>query len=122
MIPVYVEVAGDDAGRLKAALEGVFSSAGFRTSDIKMERYVFKASAHFTRRDTDSSVQCNYSVEGGLSDANMGETLVPLSASGREASTDFANAKNRAIRAMEGKIKKEFADSFNRFLSNIAAY
>ena len=122
MIPVYVEVSGDETGRLKAALEGVFSSAGFRTSDIKMERYVLKASAHFTRRDTDSSVQCSYSVEGGLVDANMGETLVPLSISGREASTDFANAKNRAMRSIEAKVQNDFAASFAVFLDNHAAY
>ena len=122
MIPVYVEVAGDETGRLKTALEGVFTAAGFRTNDIKMERYVFKASAHFTRRDTDSSVQCSYSVEGGLSDANLGETLVPLSISGREASTDFANAKNRALRSIEAKVQNDFASSFAVFLDNHAAY
>ena len=122
MIPVYVEVAGDETGRLKAALEGVFSSAGFRTSDIKMERYVFKASVHFTRRDTDSSVQCSWSLEGNLDDTSFAETLMPFLMNGRESSTDFANAKNRAVKALEGKIKKEFAASFNKFLSSIAAY
>ena len=87
-----------------------------------MERYVLKASTHFTRRDTDSSVQCNYSVEGGLVDANLGETLVPLSISGREASNDFANAKNRALRSIEATIKTGFASIFGEFLTSFAAY
>ena len=122
MIPVYVEVAGDVDGRVKVALEGVVAGAGFRTSDVPMERYVLKASVSFDERNTGSSVQCRYSIEGGLEDTSFAEVLLPLSFTGRETSTDFSSAQNRAVRSIDSKVKKDFAASFQAFLGSIAAY
>ena len=109
-------------GRVKSALGALLSQQDFRTSDVPLERYTLGASVSFDRRDTDSSVQCSWSLEGNLDDTSFAETLMPFSMNGREASNDFANAQNRAVKALEGKIKKEFVASFNKFLSSIAAY
>ena len=122
MIPVYVEVKGDETGRMKRALEGVFTEAGFRTSDVPIERYRLEATAYFERRNTDSSVQCWYSLEGSLTDWELAEVLLPLSLNGREASNDFVWAKNRAVRSIEAVIKRDFAPRFGEFLTSIVAY
>lgn len=123
-IPIAVIVEGDRENRLKQAFSNVIANAGFRTSDLKGERYTINAQASFEEAQTQSgtTVHCRYNVNAPLKDNVLDEVLLPFSVSGREAMTDYAAAQYRAYKTLETKIKADFTKSFNNYVANIAAY
>ncbi len=113
-IPVYVEVRGDVDGRLAAALMKCLADKGFASSRDSAERYCFRATLQleeYIPKDK-KSVQCRYSFTGSLEDRITQEKMVPVSLSGKEGSTSYADASNRSLKAIESRMIRSVDDAF----------
>lgn len=121
MIPIYVEITGDDNNTIKQEVCQLFEKHGFRTSNIKGERYRFLATLNFDRRDPKDgkTIQAYYSFDGKLMDSNMAETMWSASFNGRESATDIPSLASRTYRTMASKVKSSLDPSFNKFLAGI---
>lgn len=122
-IPICVIVEGEDGSRLASAFGEAISSLGFRGTFDSWERYVLSAQVSFERSDaTDGkTTRCRYAAEGFLIDMESGQKLCPFKISGREGHVEYSEAKVRAVKAMEAKIKKDFAQTFDAYLKNFEA-
>lgn len=122
-IPICVIVEGEDSSRLASAFGEAISSLGFRGTFDSGERYVLSAQVSFERSDaTDGkTTRCRYGAEGFLIDMQSGQKLCPFKISGREGHVDYSEAKVRAVKAMEAKIKKDFAQTFETCLKSFEA-
>lgn len=120
-IPICVIMQNDEGGRLAAAFSEAVSSLGFRGSYDGRVRYVLTSSVNFERSDASDgkTTRCRYNVEGYLLDTATQQQLVPFTLSGREGHVDYPEAKNRAVKSLEAKIKKDFASQFSAYLKNL---
>lgn len=120
-IPICVVMANDEGGRLSAAFSEAVSSLGFRGSYDGNVRYILTSSVKFERSDASDgkTTRCRYNVEGYLLDTETQQQLVPFTMSGREGHVDYPEAKNRAVKSLEAKIKKDFAKQFSAYLKNL---
>lgn len=123
-IPVCVMVDDDSDGRIAKAFQEVMASFGFNTTLGSNERYVISCKNHFAESASSNSKTkfCEYVAECALNDTSLGETLVPLSITGREGSPSYQNAEVRAKQKITGKIKGEFAASFQKYLGEFSAF
>lgn len=123
-IPVCVLVDEDADGRIAKAFQEVMSSFGFNTTLGSNERYVISCKNHFSESTSSNEKTkfCEYASECALNDTYSGETLVPLSITGREGSPTYQNAEIRAKQKISAKIKGDFAKSFEKYLGDFAAF
>ena len=119
-IPVCVSVDSDSDGRIAKAFQEVMSSFGFNTTLGSNERYKISCQNHFTPGESgDGKTKfCEYAAECALIDTFSGETLVPLSVTGREGSQTAQNAEIRAKQKISSKIKGDFANGFQKYLGD----
>jgi len=117
-IPVCVSVDSDSDGRIAKAFQEVMSSYGFNTTLGTNERYQISCKNHFAYSESgDKKTKfCEYVAECALIDTFTGETLVPLSVTGREGSQTSENAEVRAKQKITQKIKSDFAKGFEKYL------
>lgn len=120
-IPICVVVENDEGGRLAAAFSEAVSSLGFRGSYDGDVRYVLTSSVTFERSDASDgkTTRCRYNADGYLLDTKAQQQIVPFTLSGREGHVDYPEAKNRAVKSLEAKIKKDFASQFSAYLKNL---
>ena len=125
-IPVCVRITdeSDDDGRIAKSFQEVMSSFGFNTTLGSNERYVIDCKIHLTKSENASAKTqfCEYAVEACLNDTFSGETLVPLSITGREGSPTYQNAQIRAKQKISTKVKTDFAASFQKYLGEFSAF
>ena len=120
-IPICVIIENDEAGRLSAAFSEAVASLGFRGSYDGNVRYVLSSSVKFERSDASDgkTTRCRYNIEGYLLDTATQQQIVPFSMSGREGHVDYLEAKNRAVKSLEEKNKKDFAKQFSAYLAGL---
>ena len=123
-IPVCVLVEQDSDGRIAKAFQEVMSSFGFNTTLGSNERYVISCKNHFTESasSNEKTKFCEYVAECSLNDTFLGETLVPLSITGREGSPSYQNAEIRAKQKISSKINENFAKNFQKYLGDFSAF
>ena len=123
-IPVCVTVDSDSDGRIAKAFQEVMASFGFNTTLGSNERYVIQCKNHFSQSasSNEKTQFCEYVAECALNDTFIGETLVPLSITGREGSPSYQNAEIRAKQKISAKIKDDFAKSFQKYLGDFSAF
>ncbi|WP_407428072.1 LPP20 family lipoprotein [Treponema sp.] len=123
-IPVCVKVNNDSDGRIAKSFQEVMSSFGFNTTLGSNERYVIDCKIHLNEVDFASQKNkfCEYAAEAGLNDTFSGETLVPLSITGREGSSTYQNAEVRAKIKIATKIKTKFSENFQKYLGEFSAF
>ena len=123
-IPVCVTVSDDSDGRIAKSFQEVMSSFGFNTTLGSNERYIIDCKNHFTKSESANAKTqfCEYVCECALIDTFSGETLVPLSISGREGSPTYQNALVRAKQKISAKIKDDFAKNFQNYLGDFSAF
>ena len=121
-IPLCVLVDNDVDGRIGAAFSAAIAAAGFRGTFDATARYSLVALLTFEKSDsTDGkTTRCRYNVESFILDTETGEKVAPFSFSGREGHVSYDEAKNRAVKALEAKVKSEFDKTFAGYLKNIA--
>ena len=122
-IPIGVIVEDDVDGRIGAAFSSAIAAAGFRGTFGNNARYVLFAILTFEQSDsTDGkTTRCRYNIESFIVDTETEQKIVPFSFSGREGHVNFAEAKNRSVKALETKVKSEFGKTFAGYLKNIVA-
>lgn len=123
-IPICVQVDEDSDGRIAKTFQEVMTSFGFNTTLGSNERYVISCKNHFTESasSNEKTKFCEYVAECALNDTFSGETLVPLSITGREGSPTYQNAEIRAKQKISAKIKGDFARSFENYLGDFTAF
>lgn len=123
-IPVCVNVDDDSDGRITKSFQEVMTSFGFNTTIGSNERYIISCKNHFTESASSNAKTkfCEYAAECALIDTFLGETLIPLSITGREGSTTYQNAEVRAKQKIVTKIKSEFAAGFQKYLGDFSAF
>ena len=123
-IPVCVDVSEDSDGRIAKSFQEVMTSFGFNTTLGSNERYVISCKNHFTASESANSKTkfCEYVAECSLIDTFTGETLVPMSITGREGSPTYQNAEIRAKQKIAAKVKDDFAQSFQKYLGDFSAF
>jgi hypothetical protein len=118
-IPVGIDVAGDDTGRIAAQLAEVTAGEGFLTDKAGNGRYVITGAVRFA--DTENSKgtikYCKYTIECALKDTVTGSVLIPYSKTGREGAGNAEEAKNRAVNALVNAVEKEFAGVLSDYLN-----
>lgn len=125
-IPICVtlsEESNDFDGRIAKSFQEVMSSFGFNTTLGSNERYVINCKIHYTPSEIPDKKThfCEYFAECALVDTFSGETLVPLSISGREGSPTYSNALVRVKQKIVSKVKNDFAVSFQKYLGDFSA-
>ncbi|MBQ9205474.1 MAG: LPP20 family lipoprotein [Treponema sp.] len=125
-IPICVTMDGeiDSDGRIAKSFQEVMSSFGFNTTLGSNERYVISSKIYFTQSENANTKTqfCEYAVEASLNDTFSGETLVPLSITGREGSPTYQNAQTRAKQKIITKVKSDFAQNFQKYLGEFSAF
>lgn len=123
-IPVCVKVSEDSDGRIAKSFQETMTAQGFNTSLGSNERYVIDCKLHFTQSESANGKTffCEYTAECALIDTFSGETLVPLSITGREGSTSYQNAVIRAKQKIAAKVKNDFSASFQKYLGDFSAF
>lgn len=123
-IPICVKVSADSDGRIAKSFQETMTAEGFNTSLGSNERYVIDCKVHFTQSESANGKTffCEYAAECALIDTFSGDTLVPLSITGREGSTSSQNAEIRAKQKISSKVKTEFAASFQKYLGDFSAF
>lgn len=129
-IPVCVSVSEESAesadadGRIAKSFQEVMSDSGFCTTLGTNERYVIDCKIHYTRGESaDKKTQfCEYAAECALIDTFSGETLIPLSVTGREGSPTYQNAQARARQKISAKVKSDFAREFQKYLGDFSSF
>ncbi len=120
-IPICVIVNNDVDGRFAAAFSEGISSVGFLGTYDSSARYILYAEINFERSDTTDgkTTRCRYNISSYILDAETSLQIVPFSFSGREGHVDYIEAKNRAVKSVESKIRKEFPRVLSEYLKNI---
>ena len=118
-IPICVNLSHeseDSDGRITKAFQEVMSSFGFNTTLGSNERYVINCQIHYNPGiSSDSKTQfCEYALEASLNDTFSGESLLPLSITGREGAPAYQNAQTRAKQKIVSKIKSDFSSKFQK--------
>ena len=123
-IPICVNVDEDSDGRIAKAFQEAMASFGFNTTLGTNERYVISCKNHFTESENSNGKTkfCEYAAECALIDTFSGETLVPMSITGREGSPTYQNAMIRAKQKISSKAKGDFAQSFQKYLGDFKAF
>jgi hypothetical protein len=119
-IPVSVSVEGDQDGRIRGAFASALSSAGFRTGGNN-SRYQLRARISFSGLELPNQTNkfIRYNLEGNFIDASTAAILFPYSSVGREGHQTLSEARSRAVRAAENKIKEEYAQALSAYLSQL---
>lgn len=122
-IPVAAIILGDEEGKIAAAFAECLGADGFRGSLDPSVRYVITGKILYeeSKASDGKTTRCRYSLESFLLDTTTDQKLVPFNVTGREGHVDYAEAKNRAEKAVIKKISKDFKTSWNDYLKNFAA-
>lgn len=120
-IPICISVENDVDGKLTSAFSESTASLGFRSTDDKSARYILSATVHLERSDTSDgkTTRCRYNISTYILDFETNQQLAPFTATGREGHISYEEAKNRAIKSAEAKIRKDFKKSFSDYLKTI---
>jgi len=126
-IPICVMISADSDdsdGRLAKSFQEVMSSFGFNTTLGSNERYVIDCKVHYNPSESSNAKTqfCEYAAEASFNDTFSGETLVPLSITGREGSPSYQNAQIRAKQKIVSKVKSDFANSFQKYLGDFSSF
>ncbi|MDR3356150.1 MAG: hypothetical protein LBO04_03070 [Spirochaetaceae bacterium] len=120
-IVIAVEVAGDEAGNIRAAFASVFDKRKFKTGRAGADaRYTL--SAEFTLSEEESpgkTSRVRYLLNAALRDYN-GEELLSFTENKRVTSTTRSQAVANAVRDAEKAIGDTgFAKNFDRYLASL---
>jgi len=124
-IVIFVYVKGDVNWRLDKAFEKVFTSRGFRTSDV-MEKaaYILEGELTISEVKLDSPDKfARYEIRAELVSGDSSE-IVSFSRSGRVGHISYSEAEQRAVRKAEdavtnGEDEDSFACVFDTYLISL---
>ncbi|HAH61699.1 MAG TPA: hypothetical protein DCL73_06335 [Treponema sp.] len=118
MIPVLVDIQGDETGRIAAEFAEVIADEGFLTSSGKKERYELTGAIQFsaTENSTGTIKYCRYTIDCAFRDTVSGATLIPYNKAGREGAGNQEEAKSRAVNALQKAVGSEFASVLSDYL------
>ncbi len=121
-IPIAIRIAGDRDNRLASAFASAVSESGFRTGGDSL-RYYIEGTITFAEAELAGNPNkfVRYSLDSRLVDSRTGAVLIPYSVNGREGHTSVSEAENRALRAAEAKVKKEYYERFAAFLVRLSS-
>lgn len=120
-IPIGVDIADDRDGRVASAFAESITSAGFKTG-TSSSRYVLRGK--LTLNPVELAANPNkfvrYVVDAKLTDTANETVLFPFGASGREGHATQSEAENRAVRAVETKIREEYPVALDDFMKQLS--
>jgi len=116
-IPIAVTVENDKADRIKGAFSQALTEAGFRTGGAS--RYNLKAKLGLEEVNFEGNQYkwVRWTVDGSLTDLTDGSVLFPYNVNGREGHSSLTEAENRAVKAAETSVKKDYITALGEFLS-----
>jgi len=124
-IVVFVSVKGDKNGRLDKAFEKVFTSRGFRTSDVSGNcTYILNAGLTISEVSLDSSDRfARYELKAELATYD-GTEILAFSGNGRAGHISYSEAEQRAVRKAEESVgntgdEDSFACAFDTYLISL---
>ena len=120
-IPIFTEITNDEAEKFEIAFFEAMAACGFKGSYEDDCRYVLVAKIDFERSDTTDkkTVRCRYSCEGYILDTKNNHQLIPFSISGRESHIKYTEARQKAEKKLESRIKTEFTEKLSEYLKNL---
>jgi hypothetical protein len=118
-IPVAVNVTNDKSDRIRGAFAGVLQKQGFRSGGNN-SRYVLNVTVEISAVEgTSPNKFARYEIDARLTDTTTGNVLVPFNINGREGHTSISEAENRAIRAAEQEITKNYSAKLTEYFSTL---
>jgi hypothetical protein len=117
-IPVAVTVDNDRQNRIKSAFSSVLTGAGFRTGGGD-SRYALQAALSLEEVTFLNNPYrwIRYVVDANLIDTSTGVVLFPYNTNDREGHPTLSEAENRALRAAETRIKNNYMNALEVFLT-----
>ena len=108
-LTVVIKTEGDKDGRIQNALTQVLFDAGFVIGGNNAQ-YALNADVKLSDATPPGNPNkfVRYTVSANLTDAGLGNIVLPYSVTGREGHTTVALAEDRAVRAVEKNINDEF--------------
>ncbi|GAB6392167.1 MAG: LPP20 family lipoprotein/putitive lipoprotein [Treponematales bacterium] len=126
VIPIGVEVSGDDSNRIKGAFAKAITGAGFRSGGAN-SRYMLKARVVFSNVDNPSAAVKYARIElaADLTDTADNSVLLPYNLNRREGHANYSEAQQRTLRWAEGLINgtgtepgvENFGDALKNYLA-----
>ncbi len=112
---------GDESGKIAAAFMDSISALGFRGVLDATERYLLTGKVSFDESvaSDKKTTRCRYSLESFILDTENDQQLSPYTVSGREGHVSYVEAKNRAMKSLEKKIKNDFSKQFADYLKSM---
>ena len=121
-IPICVLISGDEDGKIASVFSEVISSSGFRGSlDSTTARYVLTGSLTFEESvsSDNKTRKCRYNLETYILDTENDHQVCPFNLSGRDSHVQYSEAKIRAMKSLEKKIKVDFKKTFAEYLKSL---
>ena len=119
--PICVLIDGDDSGRIAAVFTDAIAALGFRGVLDATGRYILTGKLTFEESvaSDKKTTRCRYSLESFILDTQNDHQLCPYNVSGREGHVSYDEAKNRAMKSLEKKIKNDFLKQFADYLKSM---
>ena len=120
-IPFCVVIDGDESGRIAAAFTDVIASYGFRGTLDATGRYLLTGKLDFEESVSSDkkTTRCRFALKSYILDSETEQKICPFNTSGREGHVSYSEAKNRAAKSVEKKIKSDFSKAFGEFLKSL---
>lgn len=120
-IPICVLISGDEDGKIASIFSEVISDSGFRGTLDSTARYVLTGSLSFEESVSGDkkTTKCRYNLETYILDTENDHQVCPFNLNGRDSHVQYSEAKNRAMKSLEKKIKTDFKKTFADYLKSL---
>jgi len=119
-IPISVNVSGDRNNRIRDAFAGVLAEQGFRSGGTG-SRYQIQAELSLEPVEVanPNNVFSRAIINANFIDSNTNAVLIPFNINQREGHRTTSEAENRAIALIERRIKTEYSQALQNYLSQL---
>jgi hypothetical protein len=120
-IPICVLISGDEDGKIASIFSEVLSADGFRGTLDSTARYLLTGSLSFEESVSSDkkTTKCRYNLETYILDTENDHQVCPFNLTGRDSHVQYSEAKNRAMKSLEKKIKTDFKKTFTDYLKSL---
>jgi len=118
-ITFFIKIENDENNKIGSIVESLLNDFGFNLAEnglLRVSGNVLFENTDLKRDDNFKFVRYNFQIKV---EDNNGNTIVSLFEKGKEGHTTYLEARERAIRAIAKKIKKNFAKKLTAYFDGL---
>ena len=118
-ISFFIYIQNDENDKIKMIVESLLNDFGFKISEkgiLKVTGNILFENTDLKRDDNFKFVRYNFQIKV---EDNNGNTIVSLFEKGKEGHTTYLEARERAVRKIAAKIKKDFKKKLTAYFDGL---